>query len=80
MKAPLAVAIHHGSQLRSTVGVDFTDVGKQENPEKNPGSMGENNYNNSTLTHLSFKFLRINTGLLYTQAVTHSAITPSNWG
>ena len=35
-------------------GVDFTEGGNPENPEKNPRSTGEANYNNST--HMSSKF------------------------
>ena len=34
--------------------VDFAEGGKPENPEKNPRSTGETNYNNST--HMSSKF------------------------
>ena len=30
------------------LGADFTEGEKPENPEKNPRSMGETNYNNST--------------------------------
>ena len=35
------------------LGVDFTEGGKPENPEKNPESTEETNYNNST--HMSSK-------------------------
>ena len=34
---------HHGD-----LGVDFAEGGKPENPEKNPRSTGETNYNNTT--------------------------------
>ena len=42
------------------VGVDFTEGGKPENPEKNPRSTGETNYNS---THMSSKFFEINNNL-----------------
>ena len=37
------------------LGVDFTEGGKPENPEKNPRSTGETNYNNSTHKCLNVK-------------------------
>ena len=61
-KAPSAAAIR---QLTTDcclgLGVDFTEGGKPENPEKNPRSTGETNYNNSA--HTIGKFWRINTCL-----------------
>ena len=54
--------------------VDFAEGGKPENPEKNPRSTGETNYNNST--HISSKFFENQHQAGYTQVVTHPAITP----
>ena len=56
-------------------GVDFTEGGNPENPEKNPRSTGEANYNNST--HISSKFFWESTQG-FTKVVTHPAITPSD--
>ena len=54
LKAPSAAAIRQLTTDHSLgLGVDFTEGGKPENPEKNPRSMGETNYNNST--HMSSK-------------------------
>ena len=50
------------------LGVDFTEGGKPENPEKNPRSTGEINYDNSI--HTSPKFWDS------TQMVTHPATDP----
>ena len=55
LKAPSAAAIRQLTTDHSLgLGVDFTEGGKPENPEKNPRSTGETNYNNST--HMSSKF------------------------
>ena len=59
---------NHGSQLRSTVDVEFTEGGKPENPEKNPRSTGETN---STHMHESQAFWESTRG--YTQVVSHSS-------
>ena len=64
----------HGSKLTS-IGVGFTKGGKPENPERNPRSTGETNYNNTT--HMSSKFLRINTGPFPKRSPTQ-VLTPSN--
>ena len=49
LKAPLAAAIRQLTTDHSLgLGVDFTEGGKPENPEKNSRSTGETNYNNST--------------------------------
>ena len=55
LKAPLAAAILQLTTDHSLgLGVDFTEGGKPENPEKNPRSTGETcNYNNST--HMRLK-------------------------
>ena len=42
------------SGLHMQLGVDFMEGGKPENPEKNPRSTGEINYDNSI--HISPKF------------------------
>ena len=55
--------------------VDFAEGEKPENPEKNPSSTEETNYNNST--HTSSKFFWEWTRS-YTQVVTHPAVTSSN--
>ena len=56
LKSPLAAAIRQLTTDHSLgLGVDFTEGGKPENPEKNPRSTGEINYNNST--HMSSKFV-----------------------
>ena len=55
LKAPSATTIRQLTTDHSLgLGVDFTEGGKPENPEKNPRSTGETNYNNST--HTSSKF------------------------
>ena len=55
LKAPSAAAIRQLTTDHSLdLGVDFTEGGKPENPEKNPRSTGKTNYNNST--HMSSKF------------------------
>ena len=49
---------HHTTHISDhgelDLGVDFTEGGKLENPEKNPRSVGETNNENST--HISSKF------------------------
>ena len=57
--------------------VDFAEGRKPENPEKNPRSTGETNYNNST--HVSSKFFWESVRG-YTQVVTHPAIIPPDQG
>ena len=52
MTAPMMLSVY------IDLVVNFTAGGKSKNPEKNPRSMGETNYNNST--HISSI---INTGL-----------------
>ena len=76
LKAPSAAAIRQRTTDHSLgLGVDFTEGGKPENPEKNPRSTRETNYNKST--HMSSKFFSGSTRG-YTQVVTHPAITPSD--
>ena len=54
-KAPSAAAIRQLTTDHDLdLGVDFTEEGKPENPEKNPRSTGETNNNNST--HMISKF------------------------
>ena len=54
LQAPSAAAIRQLTTDHSLgLGVDFTEGGNPENPEKNPRITGETNYNNST--HLSSK-------------------------
>ena len=49
LKAPSAATIRQLTTDHSLgLGVDFTEGGKPENPEKNPRSTGETNYNNSS--------------------------------
>ena len=61
LKVPSAAAIQQLTTDHSLgLGVDFTEGGKPENPEKNPRSTEETNYNNST--HMS------------SNVVTHTAI------
>ena len=55
LKAPSAATIRQLTTDHSLgLGVDFTEGGKPENPEKNPRSTGETNYN--SYTHMSSKF------------------------
>ena len=55
LKAPSAAAIRQLTTDHSLgLDVDSTEGRKPENPEKNPRSTGETNYNNST--HMSSKF------------------------
>ena len=55
LKAPSAATIRQlTTDHSSDLGIDFREGGKPENPEKNPRSTGETNYNNST--HTSSKF------------------------
>ena len=57
LKAPSTAAIRQLTTDHSLgLGVDFAEGGKPENPEKNPRSMGEINYNNSTHIVMSSKF------------------------
>ena len=74
-KAPSAAAIRQLTTDRSLgLGIDITEGEKPENPEKNPRSTGETNYNNSTHTSSTFLENQHNIPML----VTHPAITPSN--
>ena len=63
LKAPLVAATRQLTTDHSLdLGVVFTEGEKPENPEKNPRSTGETNYDNST--NMSSKFFwTINTGL-----------------
>ena len=65
----------------SYLGVDFTEGGKPENPEKNSRSTGETNYNKSTDTSsqheviASYIYIYIYI-YTYNQVVTNPVIIP----
>ena len=77
LKAPSAAAIRQLTTDHSlNLGVDFTEGGKPENPEKNPRSTGANYYCNTA--HTSSKFLRdpssynrVQPGLTWSSVVKH---------